>query len=176
MYNNPYMPQYPQYNQQTTIDNIDEQINRLQKIRTQIQQPNQPTAINQTFQLAPTNHNVMRYANSMDEVKREPVYGDTPFFTQDMSILWVKNASGDVKTYELSEIVAKDEKDLQIALLQSQIEELRKEVRNNEWSNTNVDESKTTTDTSRNDETNGTTTQKSESTGFQRVSTSKKGK
>lgn len=176
MYNGQYIPQYQQYNPQTTVDNIDEQINRLQKIRTQIQQPSQPTSINQTFQIAPTTHSAMKYANSMDDVKKEMVMGDTPFFTKDMTVLWVKSTSGDVKTYELNEIVAKDEKDLQIALLQGQIEELKKEMRNHEWSNTNVVEPKVTTNTTRDDETNGTTTQKGESSGFQRVSTSKKGK
>ena len=174
MYNSQnYMQPYVTYNNQNTIDNIDEQINRLQKMKAQIQQPTQPS-INQTFQLAPTNHTVMRYANSMDDVKKEIVIGDTPFFAKDMTVLWVKNASGDVKTYELSEIVAKDEKDLQITLLQGQIDELRKEMRNNEWFNTNVTESETTTNTTRDDESARTTTQKSESTGLQRVSTGKK--
>jgi hypothetical protein len=116
----------------------------------------------------------MRYANSIDDVQKEMVISDTPFFSKDMSVVWVKNAAGDVKTYELNEIVVKDEKDLQIALLQGQIEELRKEIRNNEWSNTNVTESKASTDTTRDDESVGTTIKKSEPTSIQRISTSKK--
>lgn len=173
---NPQLYGYNTYNQQSTIENIDEQISRLQKLKTQVQQPNQPTSINQTFQLAPTNNNVMKYANSMDDVQREMTIGDTPFFSKDMSVVWIKNAKGDIKTYELNEIIAKDEKDIQIALLQSQVDELRKEMKNNEWSNANVIESETSTNTTRNDESTRTTTQKSESTSIQRIPTSKKGK
>ena len=38
-------------------------------------------------------------------------------------------AAGDIKTYELTEIIPKDDKDIQIELLQTQIEELRKEMK-----------------------------------------------
>jgi len=169
---NPYNP----YNPQATVDNIDEQINRLQKLKTQVQQPNQQPAINQTFQLAPTNNNIIRFANSIDDVQREMINGDTPFFSKDMSIVWIKNIKGDIKTYELTEIIAKDEKDIQIALLQGEIDELRKEIRKNEWSNANVVESETTTNTTRDDEPIRTTTETSKPTSIQRVSTSKKGK
>jgi hypothetical protein len=43
-----------------------------------------------------------------------------------MSVLWLKKASGEVKTYELKEIIEKDEKDLQIELLRAKIEELER--------------------------------------------------
>ena len=129
------------YNQQLTADRIDGQIAQLQQMKAQITQPHTPS-INQTFQLAPTNQNMMRYAASIDDVNKEMVMGDTPFFSKDMSVLWIKNNKGEIKSYELNEIVHKDEKDLMIESLQYQIQELRKEMRENAKSNVNdVDES-----------------------------------
>lgn len=117
MYNNPYFS----YNSQLNLEKIDKQISDLERLKSQMQQP---APITQNFQLAPSKE--MRYANSVDEVIKEPVYGDTPFFSKDMGILWVKNASNNVKVYELKEIVNKDEKDVKIEFLQAQIEELKK--------------------------------------------------
>lgn len=109
------------YNPQVSVDRINSQIAELEKIKAQI--PNvQP--ITQNFQLAP--QNALKYANNIDEVQREYVVGDTPFFSKDLSILWIKSLNGDIKTYEINEIVQKDEKDLQIEFLQAQIDELKK--------------------------------------------------
>ena len=67
--------------------------------------------------------------------------GDTPYFSKDMSVVWLKNTKGEIKTYELKEIVAKAEKDVEIAFLKAQIEDLRKEMsRNAKPSISNVDE------------------------------------
>lgn len=131
MYNNPYF----NYNSQLNLEKIDKQISDLEKLKSQIQQP---APITQNFQLAPSKE--MRYANSIDDVVKEPVYGDTPFFSKDMGILWVKNGSGEIKAYELKEIVNKDEKDLKIDFLMAQIEDLKKEVKDAK-SNKNVTES-----------------------------------
>lgn len=133
---NPYM-----YNQ-PTLDRINAQINELEKMRSQMQQPVQPqmpTSLTQNFQLAPTNRDVIRYAASMEEVQRDMVIGDTPYFSKDMSVVWIKNTKGEIKTYELTEIVPKDDKDIRIEYLQAQIEELKKGMKKHE-SNTNVDE------------------------------------
>ena len=82
---------------------------------------------------------VITYASSMEEVQRDMVIGDTPYFSKDMSVVWIKNAKGDIKTYELTEIVPKDNKDLQIEYLQAQIKELRKEMEKYE-SDDDIDE------------------------------------
>jgi len=139
MYNNPYMNMY---SPQANIDRINNQIAELEKMKQQIpqQQATQPTNLTQNFQLAPQNREIIKYANSMDEVQRDIVFGDTPFFSRDMSIVWIKNSRGDIKTYELVEIVPKDNKDIQIEYLQAQIEELKKEMKINE-SNTDIDKS-----------------------------------
>lgn len=129
MYNNPYMNMY---SPQANIDRINNQIAELEKMKQQIpQQPMQP--ITQNFQLAPTNRETMKYANSLDDVQKEMVASDTPYFSKDMSVLWIKNMKGEIKTYELNEVVLKDERDIQIEYLQAQIEQLKKEVKRNEF-------------------------------------------
>ena len=130
MYNNPYMSNT--YNPQTNIDRLNEQINNLEKLKAQMQQPmQQPTNLTQNFQIAPTNRDVIKYANSIDEVQRDMVIGETPYFSKDMSVVWIKNVKGEIKTYELTEIVPKDDKDILIESLQMQIVDLRKEIKEN---------------------------------------------
>lgn len=128
MYNSPYNIGY---NPQVSIDRINSQMAELERMKQQLQQPQQPANINQTFQIAPTNQNLIKYAASIEEVQREMVMGDTPYFSKDMSVVWIKNAKGEIKVYELSEIVEKDEKDLLIRSLQIQVDELRKEMKEN---------------------------------------------
>ena len=129
MYNNPFMQ--GGYNTQVNLDRIKAQINELEKMKTQIQQPvQQPTNLTQNFQLAPANRDVIKYANSMEEVQRDMVIGDTPYFSKDMSVVWIKNTKGEIKTYELTEIIPKDDKDIQIEMLQAQINEMKGMIQN----------------------------------------------
>lgn len=132
MYNNYYTPQ-------ANIDRINSQIAELERIRNQIQQP-QPTNLTQNFQLAPTSRDSIRYASSMDEVQKDTVVGETPFFSRDMSVVWIKDSKGNIRTYELNEIVAKDDKDIKIEFLMAQIEDLKKGLKRNEYT-TNTYES-----------------------------------
>lgn len=129
MYNNPFNNVYmPQMN----IDRIDTQIAELQRMKEQMKQPiQQPTNLTQNFQLAPVNREVIRYANSIEDVQKDAVIGETPYFSKDMSVVWIKNIKGDIKAYELKEIIEKDEKDLKIEFLQAQIEEMKKGMTNN---------------------------------------------
>lgn len=144
MYNQPYMPNYLNgLNQQNMYDNIDTQINKLQQLKEQMKNNSQQhPSINQTFQIAPNSTNGMKYVNSIDDVNKETVFMDTPFFSKDLTVMWVKNANGNITAYELNEIVARDEKDIQIALLQSQIDELKRGMveTNAKSDNDNVDE------------------------------------
>ena len=129
MYNNPFMQ--GGYNTQANLDRINAQINELEKMKTQLQQPIQtPTNLTQNFQLAPTNRDVIRYASSMEEVQRDMVIGDTPYFSKDMSVVLIKNTKGEIKTYELNEIIPKDDKDIQIEMLQAQINEMKGMIQN----------------------------------------------
>ena len=172
MYNNPYMNSFNNYNQQSLNERIDTQIAQLNQMKEQIKNNQQP-AINQTFQLAPTNNHSMKFANSINDVNKEIVYNDTPFFSKDLSILWIKNAKGDVKSYELKEIVEKNEKDLLIDALMLQIEDLKGRLNNETY--TRDDYAKQiATNTATNDEPIGTTTKKSKSSSVSKISGSKK--
>lgn len=172
MFNNPYMQR--SFNQQNMYEQIDNQINQLNHMKEQMKNSQQQPSINQTFQLAPNSY-TMRYANTIEDVNKETVYFDTPFFSKDMSVLWLKGVNGNIKTYELSEIIPKDAKDIQIEILQSQIEELKGMIRN-ESNDTNVSDNDTeqdAADTSTDDESTRTTTKDDKSTNVQKISRSK---
>lgn len=187
LYGRNYIPGYQNnYNQQNMYeqnmyDQIDNQINQLVGMRNQIknnvmqqsnQQHQQPPAINQTFQLAPNGAGGIRYVNSIDDVNKETVFFDTPFFSKDLTVLWIKTASGDIKAYELSEIVQKDEKDLQIEFLTARLNQLEGMMKN-EQPNSNVNETKISTSTSTINEPVRESVEKDESTSIPRVSKSK---
>lgn len=132
MFGNPYVNSY---NPQDNIERINAQIMQLENMKKHIQQPpvqQQPTNLTQNFQIAPTNRETMKYTSSIDEVQKEVVTCETPYFSKDMSIVWIKDAKGDIKTYELTEIISKDEKDMKIEFLMAQIQELKKEMKKNE--------------------------------------------
>ena len=129
MINNPYMPNA--YNTQPSVERINSQIAELENMKKQIQQPiQQPTNLTQNFQLAPNNNSMIRYANSMEDVEKSMIIGETPFFSNDMSVVWIKKINGEIKTYELNEIVQKDEKDLMIESLQMQLNEMKGMIEN----------------------------------------------
>lgn len=130
---------YPTYNNQYYIQDLQNMKDRIDKQLQQMTQPQQQTPITQNFQLAPPSHQFsMKFANTIEDVNKELVYTDTPFFSKDMSVLWVKNVKGEVKAYELTEIVQKDEKDIMIDNLQAQIDELKKGLMDNAKSNNDV--------------------------------------
>ena len=134
MYGNAYY-----MNTQNSIDRIDGQIKELEAMRSQLQRVSQP-AINQTFQLAPNIPNGIKYVNSVDDVRKELVFNDSIFLNKDFNMLWLKNAKGEIKTYELKEIIEKDEKDLIIEALQNQINEMKGRDKDEQPSNTDTSE------------------------------------
>jgi len=87
--------------------------------------PQQP--ITQNFQLSPT-HTGMRFVNSIDDVRKDLVYFETPYFSRDMRFMWIKNVKGEVTPYEIKKIEYKDEKDLQMEQMQREIEELKERL------------------------------------------------
>ena len=161
MYNNPYMTNI------NLNERIDNEIERLKQMKTQVQQP---TPITQNFQLAPT-HTGIKYANTIDDVKKEIVYFDTPYFSKDLSVLWVKNNKGDIKAYELKEIVQKDDKDIQIEYLMEEIDKLKGMIKNEH--NADVNREDISTSTSNASETTREQVEDDKSTSVQRVSRSK---
>lgn len=133
------------YNPQANLDQINRQIADLERMRGQLTQNHTP-AINQTFQITP-NNTTMKYANSIEDVNKELVIADTSFFNKDFTLLWIKNAKGDVRSFELKEIVPKDEKDLKIEELENQIKKLKEanyEKSNNNYVDESIDECEST--------------------------------
>lgn len=130
--------QYYMQDLQSMRDRIDQQMRQMQ----QFQQPQmqQPTAINQTFQLAPNqNANELdaKYATNIEEVKNTLALKNTLFVDKESKNLWIKNADGTIKTYTLTEVVELDEKDRQILELQKEIENLKGAVLNARQSDNN---------------------------------------
>ena len=113
------------YTPQGTLERINSQIKDLESLRGQLQANMQPTNLTQNFQIAPNNSGI-RFAETINDVEKELVFATTPFFTNDLSQMWLKNAKGDIKTYTLTEIVQKDDKDIIIDSLKAEIEELKK--------------------------------------------------
>lgn len=120
---NPYMYQTT-YNQQSINERIDNQIAQLQQMKEQMR--NQQPAINQTFQLAPNNNSKIKYAGTIDDVAKENVTEESAFFSKDLSVVWIKNPSGNIRIFEMNETKLKDEKDMLIDALMLQIEDLKK--------------------------------------------------
>ena len=88
MFNNPYSNIY---SPQASIDRINSQISELEKMKSQLPHapiPQNPTNLTQNFQIAPnTNTNSIKYAKSIEDVERDVVISDTPYFSKDMSIV-----------------------------------------------------------------------------------------
>ena len=173
MYNNPYMNSY---SPQMTLDKMDENINKMQQMRNQLAQNMQsptPTNLTQNFSLSPVPPYGMRFANTIEDVAKEQVFTDTPFFSQDMSILWLKNGKNQIRTYELKEIIPKDDKDLQIEYLTNRLEQLERKM-NYEQFNSNASKPEIPEYTSTNDEPVGKPVEENKPSSVSRVSTSKK--
>lgn len=132
---NPYNSQMYMQDLQNMRDRIDRQLQIANQNQPQTSQP----SISQTFQLAPNNsNNGIKYVNSIEDVKNELVFFDTLFVNREYTQLWVKNASGEVKTYQLIEIIEKDEKDLKIAELEEKLNMLIKEKDNEQYDSKNA--------------------------------------
>lgn len=136
MYGNPYFNQ--QAYQQDLINMRDRLDKQIQQAQVQQMNNNQPPAINQTFQLSPNQNNHIKYVESEDDVNKELVFADTLFVNRAYTKMWFKNASGEVKEYELKEVIKKDEKDVQIASLMAKIDELEREMKKNERTGNDV--------------------------------------
>ena len=139
---------YPSYNNQlymqdlqNTRDRIDRQLQQMQQMQPQ-NTPQQTTPITQNFQIAPSqNLGGIKYVNDREEVKRELVFGDTIFVNKEYSRMWLKNARGETKEYNLIEVIELDPKDAEIENLKAQIKELKEGmVRDDERNSKSINE------------------------------------
>ena len=124
---------------QNMKDRIDSQMRQLQN---QQNQQSTPTNLTQTFQLAPqinSNSELQcQYADNFDEVKNTFVMKTGIFTKKDFSTIWIKDVSGNIRTFKTEEVVELDEKDREILDLQRQLNELRGEIENAKSVNTDV--------------------------------------
>ena len=129
------MNYYPNYNNQMYMQNFQELQNMRDRIDQQMRQMQQPMqnqntpAINQTFQITPNNQTTVndlegKFVKSIDDVKNTLVLKTGVFLNSDYTLAWIKDASGNIRTFELIEQVELDEKDKQIIELQRQKENL----------------------------------------------------
>ena len=137
-YNNQFNQGYNSYAQNNYLnelqqmrDKIDKQIQQSQQSQQQPQiMPNStPTNLTQNFQLAPQQNNnselESRYAENIDEVKNTFVMKTAIFATKDFGTIWLKDVSGNIRTFKTEEIFEIDEKDIQIQNLQRELEEMK---------------------------------------------------
>ena len=113
-------------------DRIDRQMQQVQQMnQNQIQQQPTPTNLTQNFQLAPnpTNNELeSKYANNIDEVKNTFVMKTGVFVNKDFTSMWVKTTDGNIKTYELNEVIQQDPKDVEINNLKQEIQRMREMI------------------------------------------------
>ena len=126
--------QYYMQDLQNMKDRIDNQMKQMQQFNQNQMQQQPVPQINQSFQLAPNPSNnelESKYVNNIDEVKGIFVMKTGVFLNKELNTLWIKNTNGDIRTFELNEIIETDPKDREIAMLKKQIEEM-KEMMSNE--------------------------------------------
>lgn len=133
---------------QNMKDKIERQIQQMQQFNQGQMQQQQVPQVTQNFQIAPTNNNnelESKYANSIDEVKNTFVMKTGIFVNKDFTNLWIKDASGNIRTFKTEEVIEIDERDQEILMLKKQIEEMKGMIENdNESDNTNANDKITT--------------------------------
>lgn len=145
-----YPNYYPNYYANANAYNLQEMQNLRERIDKQIAQMQNPQPfmpqpqIQQTFQLNNPQQNLTdfdgKYTEGLDDVSNTLVLKNTLFLTKDMSTMWLKDVTGNVKKYSLNEIVEKDEKDLKIDELTKQIEDMKIMISNQLAQNQSVEE------------------------------------
>ncbi len=131
--------QYYMQNLQDMRERIDNQIKQMQQIQNQQQQPQ---AITQNFQIAPTQNASeleCKYVENIEQVKNTIVMKTGIFLTKDLGTLWIKDVTGKIRTFRTEEVIEMDEKDKEIYMLKKEIEEMKGMIAN-EPANANVDE------------------------------------
>lgn len=127
------MPSYNSYNYNPYIQDLQSMRDRIDRTVQQYQQqnqniPQQPTNLTQNFQLAPMqqqNDLQAKYVNNVDEVKNTFVMREGLFLNKEKNTLWIKDINGNIKSYNLTEIIESDPKDIEINNLKREIENMK---------------------------------------------------
>lgn len=136
--------QYYMQDLQNMKDRIDRQMQQVQQMnQNPMQQPVQQP-ITQNFQLAPNPSNnelESKYVNNIDEVRNTFVMKTGVFINKDFTSLWIKDVTGNIRTFKTEEIIELDPKDKEILMLKKQIEDMKGMMSNAvEYDNTDIDE------------------------------------
>lgn len=138
--NNQYYMQNMQ-DLQNMREKIDRQMQQMQQFnQNQMQQQPTPTNLTQNFQLAPnpTNNELeSKYVNNIDEVRNTFVMKTGVFLNRDFTSMWVKTTDGNIKIYELNEVIQQDPKDVEINNLKQEIQRMREMINYGNESNVN---------------------------------------
>ena len=139
--NNQYYMQNMQ-DLQNMREKIDRQMQQMQQFnQNQMQQQPVPTNLTQNFQLAPnpnSNELESKYVNNIDEVKGIFVMKTGVFLNKELNTLWIKNTNGDIRTFELSEIIQTDPKDVEINNLRQELQRMKEMIANESNGNSTV--------------------------------------
>ena len=139
--NNQYYMQNMQ-DLQNMKERIDKQMQQMQQFnQNQIQNQQPVPQINQSFQLAPNPSNnelESKYVNNIDEVKGIFVVKTGVFLNKELNTLWIKNTNGDIRTFELKELVEIDPKDREIAMLKQELEKMKEMISNESNVNSSI--------------------------------------
>ena len=115
---------------QNMRDKIDRQMQQMQQLNQQQQQP--IPQVTQNFSIAPTQNNTSeleaKYVNNIDEVKNTFVMKTGVFINKDFTSMWLKTTDGNIKTYELNEVIQQDPKDVEINNLKRELEKMREMI------------------------------------------------
>lgn len=111
---------------QNMRDRIDKQMQQMNQ--NQMQQQPVPTNLTQTFQLAPqinSNSELQcQYADNIEQVKNTFVMKNAIFVTKDLSTMWQKDVSGNIRIFKTEEVIPRDEKDLEIQQLKKKLSDM----------------------------------------------------
>ena len=132
----PYYPNNQIYMQnmqdlQNMREKIDRQMQQVQQMIQNQMQPQMPTNLTQNFQLAPNpvnNELESKYANNIDEVRNTFVMKTGVFVNKDFTSMWVKTTDGNIKTYELNEVIQQEPKDVEINNLKKELQKMREMI------------------------------------------------
>lgn len=157
-YINPYVNTYTQQpmNNMQQINNYDDYLKYLEKEKERVEKSKeqymsryqQPTVINQTFQSSPNGVAGLKHINSIEDVEKELTVVETAFVTNDYTQLFIKNAKGEIRTFDMFEVIPKDEKDEIIEQLRLENEELKGMISNESTNTTNDEQGNATIDKS----------------------------
>ena len=129
---------------QNMKDRIDRQMQQVQQMNQNQIQNQQPVPITQNFQLAPNSNNnelESKYVNNIDEVKNTFVMKTGVFINKDFTSLWIKDVTGNIRTFKTEEVIELDPKDKEIQMLRNEIEKMKGMMSNAvEYDNTDIDE------------------------------------